>query len=175
LGPPLRRRRGKIIGACLPRRSNSCLSQLNLCSLESINVYLLHLAHLDNGRHPPRARNRGLHLFAILVSNDFSLNLLDLHIHENGLERLFNVYKKILPSLGQCMFSREPPYQTSLLTYSRCKLASQRERDKHLQVVLDEIGQWGTGGVLEGIRSYELVHGEASKGGEDGAEMVKTR
>jgi len=39
-------------------------------------------------------------LLAIFVGNDFLPNLPDLHIHENGLERLFDVYKKALPSLG---------------------------------------------------------------------------
>lgn len=39
-------------------------------------------------------------LLAVFVGNDFLPNLPDLHIHENGLERLFDVYKKILPSLG---------------------------------------------------------------------------
>jgi len=40
-------------------------------------------------------------LLAVFVGNDFLPNLPDLHIHENGLERLFEVYKKVLPSLGQ--------------------------------------------------------------------------
>jgi len=40
-------------------------------------------------------------LLAVFVGNDFLPNLPDLHIHENGLERLFDVYKKILPSIGK--------------------------------------------------------------------------
>jgi len=40
-------------------------------------------------------------LLAVFVGNDFLPNLPDLHIHENGLERLFDVYKKVLPSLGR--------------------------------------------------------------------------
>lgn len=39
-------------------------------------------------------------LLAVFVGNDFLPNLPDLHIHENGLERLFEVYKRVLPSLG---------------------------------------------------------------------------
>ena len=39
-------------------------------------------------------------LLAVFVGNDFLPNLPDLHIRENGLERLFDVYKKVLPSLG---------------------------------------------------------------------------
>lgn len=40
-------------------------------------------------------------LLAVFVGNDFLPNLPDLHIHENGLERLFDIYKKALPSLGE--------------------------------------------------------------------------
>ena len=39
-------------------------------------------------------------LLAVFVGNDFLPNLPDLHIHANGLEKLFDVYKKVLPSLG---------------------------------------------------------------------------
>lgn len=39
-------------------------------------------------------------LLAVFVGNDFLPNLPDLHIHENGLERLFGVYKEVLPTLG---------------------------------------------------------------------------
>ena len=38
-------------------------------------------------------------LLAVFIGNDFLPNLPDLHIHENGLERLFDVYKKVLPGL----------------------------------------------------------------------------
>ena len=86
-----------------------------LCSLESINFYLLHLSlmreYLDLEFHDieptlPFAYNLervidDFILLAVFVGNDFLPNLPDLHIHENGLERLFDVYKKILPSLGQ--------------------------------------------------------------------------
>lgn len=40
-------------------------------------------------------------LLAIFVDNDFLPNLPDLRIHENGLKKLFDVYKKILPHLGE--------------------------------------------------------------------------
>lgn len=39
-------------------------------------------------------------LFAVFVGNDFLPNLPDLHIHENGLEKLFNIYKQVLPTMG---------------------------------------------------------------------------
>ncbi|KAH7907684.1 exonuclease II [Hygrophoropsis aurantiaca] len=38
-------------------------------------------------------------LLAVFVGNDFLPHLPDLHIHENGLERLFEVYKKVLGGL----------------------------------------------------------------------------
>ena len=44
-------------------------------------------------------------LLAVFVGNDFLPNLPDLHIHENGLEKLFDIYKKVLPSLGECYYS----------------------------------------------------------------------
>jgi len=40
-------------------------------------------------------------LFAVFVGNDFLPNLPDLHIHENGLEKLFNIYKRVLPTMGK--------------------------------------------------------------------------
>ena len=39
-------------------------------------------------------------LLAVFVGNNFLPNLPDLHIHENGLERLFDVYETVLPWLG---------------------------------------------------------------------------
>lgn len=42
-------------------------------------------------------------LLAVFVGNDFLPNLPDLHIHENGLEKLFDVYKKVLPGMGKCL------------------------------------------------------------------------
>ncbi|KAI0091131.1 exonuclease II [Irpex rosettiformis] len=82
-------------------------------SLESINFYLLHLTlmreYLDlefNDIEPvlpfPYNLERVIDdfiLLAVFVGNDFLPNLPDLHIHENGLEKLFDVYKKSLPSL----------------------------------------------------------------------------
>jgi 5'-3' exoribonuclease 1 len=37
----------------------------------------------------------------VFVGNDFLPNLIDLHIHENGLEGLFDVYKTVLPRLSK--------------------------------------------------------------------------
>lgn len=84
------------------------------CSLESINFYLLHLSlmreYLNLEFHDIEASlpfeynlERIIDdfvLLAVFVGNDFLPNLPDLHIHENGLERLFETYKKVLPSLG---------------------------------------------------------------------------
>ena len=43
-------------------------------------------------------------LLAVFVGNDFLPNLPDLHIHEIGLERLFDVYKTVLPRLSEFFF-----------------------------------------------------------------------
>lgn len=63
-------------------------------------------------------------LLAVFVGNDFLPNLPDLHIHENGLERLFEVYKKVLPSMGGYMNER------GVINTGR------------LQLVLDEMELW---------------------------------
>jgi 5'-3' exoribonuclease 1 len=82
-------------------------------------------------------------LLAVFVGNDFLPNLPDLHIHENGLERLFDVYKKILPSLGEL-------FQVRLLFYAYVYHAfadgylneSGTINTRRLQVVLDEMVHW---------------------------------
>ena len=40
-------------------------------------------------------------ILAVFVGNDFLPNLPDLHIQANGLERVFEVYKKVLPAMGK--------------------------------------------------------------------------
>ena len=40
-------------------------------------------------------------LMSIFVGNDFLPHLPDLHINEGALERLWTVYKQILPAAGQ--------------------------------------------------------------------------
>jgi 5'-3' exonuclease len=42
-------------------------------------------------------------VLAVFIGNDFLPHLPDLHIHENGLEQLFEVYMKVLPSLGKSL------------------------------------------------------------------------
>lgn len=39
-------------------------------------------------------------LLAVFIGNDFLPHLPDVHIHGDGLERLFEIYKQVLPSLG---------------------------------------------------------------------------
>lgn len=84
-------------------------------SLETTNFYLLHLSlmreyldlefrDIEHSLPFPYNLERVIDdfiLLAVFVGNDFLPNLPDLHIHENGLERLFDVYKKVLPSLGK--------------------------------------------------------------------------
>jgi len=45
-------------------------------------------------------------LLAIFVGNDFLPNLPDLHINENGLEDLFEIYKRVLPEAGGYLVER---------------------------------------------------------------------
>jgi 5'-3' exoribonuclease 1 len=86
-----------------------------MSSLEAINFYLLHLSlmreYLDlefREIEPVLPFEYSLErviddfiLLAVFVGNDFLPNLPDLHIHENGLEKLFDVYKKVLPGMGE--------------------------------------------------------------------------
>ncbi|KAI6039713.1 exonuclease II [Pisolithus marmoratus] len=83
-------------------------------SLEAQNFYLLHLSLMREYLNlefrdiaPDLPFDYNLEriiddfiLLAVFVGNDFLPNLPDLHIHDNGLERLFEVYKNVLPSLG---------------------------------------------------------------------------
>ncbi|KAI0663830.1 exonuclease II [Cubamyces menziesii] len=107
-------------------------------SLESINFYLLHLTlmreYLDLEFHDiepilpfPYSLERIIDdfiLLAVFVGNDFLPNLPDLHIHENGLEKLFDVYKKALPSLDGYI------NENGVIN------------TKRLQVILDEMAEW---------------------------------
>lgn len=107
-------------------------------SLENLNFYLLHLSlmreYLDlefRDIEDILAFEYSLErviddfiLLAVFVGNDFLPNLPDLHIHENGLERLFDVYKKVLPSLDG--YINEGGVINT----------------KRLQVVLDEMTIW---------------------------------
>ncbi|KAI0303658.1 exonuclease II [Multifurca ochricompacta] len=106
--------------------------------VESINFYLLHLSLLreyldlefrDVRRSLPFEYNLehiidDFIVLAVFVGNDFLPHLPDLHIHENGLERLFDVYMKVLPSLGGYLNE------------------SGNIDTKRLQVILDEMVEW---------------------------------
>jgi 5'-3' exoribonuclease 1 len=39
-------------------------------------------------------------LLVVFIGNDFLPRLPGVHINENGLDRLFGIYKEVLPSLG---------------------------------------------------------------------------
>ncbi|GLB40750.1 putative multifunctional protein that exhibits several independent functions at different levels of the cellular processes [Lyophyllum shimeji] len=107
-------------------------------SLQSINFYLLHLSlmreYLDlefRDIEPMLPFDYNLEriiddfiLLAVFVGNDFLPNLPDLHIHENGLEKLFDVYKKVLPAMDGYINE------------------SGSINTKRLQLVLDEMAVW---------------------------------
>ena len=79
-------------------------------------------------------------LLAVFVGNDFLPNLPDLHIHENGLEKLFDIYKKVLPSLGKSRCSLEEPFRSIYVDgYIN---ENGVINTKRLQVVLDEMADW---------------------------------
>ncbi|KAG8853916.1 hypothetical protein FRB96_007925 [Tulasnella sp. 330] len=105
-----------------PARKKSKSGYVMLClrgaiaRLDAQNFFLLHLSllreYLDLEFHS-LAASEELHfdyslerilddftLLAIFVGNDFLPHLPDFHIHENALERLFEIYKKVLPSAG---------------------------------------------------------------------------
>lgn len=44
-------------------------------------------------------------LLAVFIGNDFLPHLPDVHIRGDGLERLFEIYKQVLPSLGASTFN----------------------------------------------------------------------
>jgi 5'-3' exonuclease len=43
-------------------------------------------------------------LMAVFVGNDFLPHLPDLHINEGALDRIWGIYKEILPAAGECGF-----------------------------------------------------------------------
>ena len=81
-------------------------------------------------------------VLAVFIGNDFLPHLPDLHIHENGLERLFEVYMKVLPSLGvysltHCAFSSSSFFVTDGYLNESGVINTKR-----LQVILDEMVEW---------------------------------
>ena len=123
-------------------------------SLESINFHLLHLSlmreYLDlefRDIEPVLPFDYNLEriiddfiLLAVFVGNDFLPNLPDLHIHENGLERLFEVYKKVLPCLGAFFLPLSVP--SSNLCVGGYVNENGTLNTKRLQAILDEMAIW---------------------------------
>ncbi len=120
---------------------------------EQINFYLLHICllreYLDlefNDVAPslpfPYDLERVIDDFvmlAVFVGNDFLPNLPDLHIHENGLEKLFDVYKKVLPAMGKP--TPQIKARTDEFTGGYINLAGTINTTR-LQMVLDEMATW---------------------------------
>ncbi|EDQ98306.1 uncharacterized protein LACBIDRAFT_242223, partial [Laccaria bicolor S238N-H82] len=99
-------------------------------SLESVNFYLLHLSlmreYLDLEFHEIQLMLPFDYNLKRVI-DDFLPDLPDLHIHENGLEKLFDVYKKVLPGLDG--YTNEGGVINT----------------KRLQVILDEMTPWEQG------------------------------
>ena len=79
-------------------------------------------------------------LLAVFIGNDFLPHLPDVHIHENGLERLFDIYKKVLPSLGRLLVSA----QFLILIFDADGYLNENGAidTKRLQVVLNYMDEW---------------------------------
>jgi len=100
-----------LISVCCVKKSREPRKKSG-SSLENINLYLLHLClirqYLDlefRDIEPTLPFKYSLErilddfiLLAVFVGNDFLPNLPDLHIHENGLERLFRAARLALPN-----------------------------------------------------------------------------
>lgn len=80
-------------------------------------------------------------LLAVFVGNDFLPHLPDVHIHENGLERLFEIYKQVLPSLGESPRNTHlgPSLDSFLDGYLN---ESGTINTVRLQVLLDHMQEW---------------------------------
>jgi 5'-3' exoribonuclease 1 len=83
-------------------------------------------------------------LLAVFVGNSFLPNLPDLHIHKNKPEWLFDVYKRVLPSLGNFLWVSifSHPTNSYVLLIDEYLNESWTINMKRLQVVLDEMGHW---------------------------------
>jgi 5'-3' exoribonuclease 1 len=153
-GPRRSSKRG-CVRTLSPSQYPDRLTKATYSGIESQNYYLLHLTlmreYLDlefRDIEPVLPFEYSLErviddfiLLAVFVGNDFLPNLPDLHIHENGLERLFDVYKKVLPSLGA-------PWSPLLMPRELMSGAdgyineSGAINAKRLQVILDEMKIW---------------------------------
>lgn len=76
-------------------------------------------------------------LIAVFIGNDFLPHLPDLHIHENALERLFEIYKAVLPRAGGYLNE------------------SGKIHKGRLQLVLDELSTW----EVEVFQKETMDHG----------------
>lgn len=91
---------------------------LEFCDIESVLPFAYNLERVIDD----------FILLAVFVGNDFLPNLPDLHIHENGLEKLFEVYKKVLPGLGTSPLP-PAPFHPYLFTYANSRWLFEREWD----------------------------------------------
>jgi 5'-3' exoribonuclease 1 len=124
--------------------------------LESINFYLLHLSLMreyldlefrDVGQSLPFDYNLervidDFIVLAVFIGNDFLPHLPDLHIHENGLERLFEVYMKVLPLLGKLFADMLSTKLTVVLIVGGYLNEAGVIDTKRLQVILGEMLEW---------------------------------
>ncbi|CAE7051410.1 unnamed protein product, partial [Rhizoctonia solani] len=96
-------------------------------------------------------------LIAVFIGNDFLPHLPDLHIHENALERLFEIYKAVLPNAGGYLNE-----------------SGEIHRGR-LQMVLDELATWEVDVFEKETSDTQWYKGKQRKHQQQAAEKAKTK
>lgn len=148
--------------------------------MESITFYLLHLslmreyldlefqdiAHILPFDYNLERVIDDFILLAVFIGNDFLPHLPDLHIHENGLERLFDVYMKVLPSLGafdKTVLCCSPLTSVFSLSVGGYLQDSGVIDTKRLQVILNEMADWEQGVFEKEFSDLNWYKGKQTK------------
>ncbi|KEP50583.1 putative exonuclease Kem1 [Rhizoctonia solani 123E] len=96
-------------------------------------------------------------LIAVFIGNDFLPHLPDLHIHENALERLFEIYKAVLPNAGGYLNE-----------------SGEIHRGR-LQMVLDELATWEVDVFEKETSDSQWYKGKQRKHQQQAADKAKTK
>ncbi|CAE6424286.1 unnamed protein product [Rhizoctonia solani] len=96
-------------------------------------------------------------LIAVFIGNDFLPHLPDLHIHENALERLFEIYKAVLPNAGGYLNE-----------------SGEIHRGR-LQMVLDELATWEVDVFEKETSDSQWYKGKQRKHQQQAAERAKSK
>ncbi|CAE6444875.1 unnamed protein product [Rhizoctonia solani] len=96
-------------------------------------------------------------LIAVFIGNDFLPHLPDLHIHENALERLFEIYKAVLPNAGGYLNE-----------------SGEIHRGR-LQLILDELATWEVDVFEKETSDSQWYKGKQRKHQQQAAEKSKSK